>query len=80
MSLVVGSAPWITAFEVEPLAEQRVEPAPEASAPLKAAVKGLNGGRPLAGPQRSGVEGEGVGRARDAIRAAGDKICAQIRP
>jgi hypothetical protein len=43
MSLVVGSAPWITAFEVEPLAEQRVEPTPEASAPLKAVVKGLNG-------------------------------------
>jgi hypothetical protein len=33
MSLVVGSAPWITAFEAEPLAEQRVESTPEASAP-----------------------------------------------
>jgi hypothetical protein len=30
MSLVVGSAPWITAFEVELLAEQRVESTPEA--------------------------------------------------
>jgi hypothetical protein len=33
VSLVVVSAPWIIGFEVEPLAEQRVESTPEASAP-----------------------------------------------
>jgi hypothetical protein len=32
MSLVVGSAPWIAALEVEPFDEQRVESTPEASA------------------------------------------------
>jgi hypothetical protein len=40
---VPSHAPWITAFGVEPLTDQQVPPTPEASAPLKAAVKGLWG-------------------------------------
>jgi hypothetical protein len=40
---VPSHAPWITAFEVEPLTKQTIAPTPEASAPLKSAVKGLCG-------------------------------------
>lgn len=40
---VPSHAPWITAFDAEPLTEHHVPPTPEASAPLKAAVKGLWG-------------------------------------
>jgi hypothetical protein len=40
---VPSHAPWITAFAVEPLTEREIAPTPEASAPLKAAVKGLYG-------------------------------------
>lgn len=38
---VPSHAPWITAFGAESLTEQHVPPTPEASGPLKAAVRGL---------------------------------------
>jgi hypothetical protein len=37
-----GHAPWVTAFSAECLGGNAIEPTPEASAPVKAAVEGLS--------------------------------------
>ncbi len=38
---VASFSPWITAFDVEHLGGNQINPTPEASAPIKAAVEGL---------------------------------------
>lgn len=40
---VLSHAPWITAFDAEHLGGEQISGVPEASAPLKAAMKGLTG-------------------------------------